>query len=293
MHHRKRQQRFAIVCLLPATVVFTLWIVWPTVRAFGYAMVRWNGFGEPRYVGLKHFRDLLVDNDMLLGALRNNLILMIVPTLIALALSLGFAAAIHRGVWGAKFFQAVFFFPNILSAVAVSVLWMLMYSTTEYGVLNAILRWLGRDEAFPFTQSEFLVWSIIPMLVWSTVGFFVVLFLAAMQNIPESLYDAARIDGSSPARTFFNVTVPLIWDTIVVALVFFGIGGLKIFDQVWVLEQQQARPESNTIATLLYGRIFEEYAIGQGTAIAVVQFLLVFLVTVLLIRLWRREAIEY
>ena len=77
------------------------------------------------------------------------------------------------------------------------------------------------------------------------------------------------------------------------ALVFFGMGGLKIFDQVWVLEQQQTRPDSNTIATLMYGRIFEEYRIGEGTAIAVVQFVMVLIVTVLLLRMWRREALEY
>jgi ABC-type sugar transport system permease subunit len=114
-----------------------------------------------------------------------------------------------------------------------------------------------------------------------------------MQNIPESFYDAARVDGASSIRVFFQITVPLIWDTIVVALVFFAITGLKLFDQVWVFEQQQAKPQSNTIATLLYGRIFNEYRIGEGTAIAVLQFMLVLIVSVVLLRLWRREALEY
>jgi ABC-type sugar transport system permease subunit len=289
----RRQRRFAFVCVTPALILFTLWVGWPTVRAFGYALTRWNGFSEPAFVGLQHFRHLLTDNRLLLLALENNLILMIIPAVLALAISLGFAAALHRGVRGARFFRTVFFFPNILSAIAVSVLWLLMYSTTDYGVLNRILRLLGRTEPYAFTESTVLVWWIIPMLVWGAVGFFMLLFLAAMQNIPESLYDAARIDGASPLRAFTHITFPLIWDTIVVALVFFGMGGLKIFDQVWVFEQQQAIPESNTIATLMYGRIFEEYRIGEGTAIAVIQFVLVLTLTILLLRLWRREALEY
>jgi len=120
-----------------------------------------------------------------------------------------------------------------------------------------------------------------------------ILFLAAMQNIPESFYEAARIDGASAFHQFTHITLPLIWDTIVVALVFFGIGGLKVFDQIWIFEQQQPSPESNTIATLLYSKIFEEYNVGEGTAIAVIQFVLVLVVTLVLLRMWRREPLEY
>jgi ABC-type sugar transport system permease subunit len=328
MTQRDRQQRrFAVVCVTPAVVLFTLWVGWPTVRAFTYALTRWSGFGEPTYVGLRHFYKLLAGSDLLQIALKNNLILMVVPTVFTLGIALSFAAAIHRGVIGARFFQAVFFFPNILSAVAVAVLWKLVYSASEYGALNAIMRYLGRAETgwepldgllwhlrtsgtgigwvdaalqtvlrtepYMFTDSRVLVWWLIPMLVWSAVGFFMLLFLAAMQNIPETLYEAARIDGASALRSFFQITLPLIRDTVVVALVFFGMAGLKIFDQVWVFEQQQARRESNTIATLMYARIFEEYRVGEGTAIAVIQFVLVLVVTVILLRLWRREALEY
>lgn len=290
---RRQQRRFALLCVLPAIVLFTLWVGVPTLRAFLYALTQWNGLSESRIVGLQQFRAILLDNDHFRRALVNNLILMTIPSILALAISLGFAAAIHRGVIGARFFQSVFFFPNILSAVAVAVLWMLMYSATEYGILNALRRTLGWHEAYEFTDSSVLVWWIIPMLVWSSLGFFMILFLAAMQNIPESFYDAARIDGAGPLHTFFAVTVPLIWDTIVVALVFFGIAGLKIFDQIWILEQQQPRPQSNTVATLMYSRIFEEYRIGEGTAIAVLQFILVLAITVALLRLWRRQALEY
>ena len=289
----RQQRRFAIACVTPALILFTLWVGWPTVQAFRYALTEWNGLSEPAYVGVGQFVKLLTEGGPLLSAIQNNLILMIVPTVTALAISLGFAAAIHRGVLGAGFYQAVFFFPNILSAVAVSVLWMLMYSTTEYGVLNSLLRMLGCDEPYGFTQSSVLVWWIIPMLVWGAVGFFMILFLAAMQNIPESFYEAARIDGASGFRQFTHITLPLIWDTIVVALVFFGIGGLKVFDQIWIFEQQQPSPESNTIATLLYSKIFEEYSVGEGTAIAVIQFVLVLVVTLVLLRMWRREALEY
>ncbi len=294
MTSRARQQRrFAIVCVTPAVVVFTLWVAWPTVRAFSYALTRWNGFSEPRFVGLQHFGNMAAEPELLLLALRNNLILMTVPTVLALAISLGLAAAIHRGVRGAGFFQAIFFFPNVLSAVAVSVLWLLMYSPTEYGVLNGLLRLLGRSETYAFTDSSVLIWWIIPMLVWQSVGFFMLLFLAAMQNIPESLYEAARLDGASPVAAFFRITLPMLRDTIVVALVFFAIGSLKLFDQVWVFEQQEPHPSSNTIATLLYGKIFEEFRMGEGTAIAIVQFGLVLVVTIALLRLWRREALEY
>lgn len=290
----RQQRRFAILCVAPALILFTFWVAVPSVRAFYYALTSWDGLTPPRYVGLENFAAMAHQGDVFGVALKNNAILMFVPAAFTLALSLGFAAAIHRGVRGARLFRVVFFFPNILSAVAVSVLWLLLYSASDFGVINALLKWMHlRSSAFEFTNSRFLVWSLIPMLVWSSVGFFMLLFLASMQNIPETLYDAARLDGASSVACFRHVTLPLIWETIVIALVFFAIGGLKIFDQIWVFEQQTARAESNTMATLMYSKVFYEYRVGFGTAIAVVLFVMILLATLLVMKLRPKEALEY
>jgi N-acetylglucosamine transport system permease protein len=199
-----------------------------------------------------------------------------------------------------------FFFPNILSSVAISVLWMLLYSTSGFGVFNnllgeinqLLLGWGWTTEPyfkvpFAFTASKILAWSLIPMIVWAATGFYMLLFLAAMQSIPETLYEAARVDGASAVVQFRHITLPMIWDTLVTGMVFLLLAGLKFFDPVWVFEQQQPRPDSNTMATLMYSKVFNEYLMGTGTAIAVVLFLVVLLCILGTLRLYRKEALEY
>jgi ABC-type sugar transport system permease subunit len=120
-----------------------------------------------------------------------------------------------------------------------------------------------------------------------------VLFLAAMENIPESYYEAARLDGATNGRIFFKITLPLMWDVLTTGIIFLVIGGLKIFDSVWVMENGRPSNVTHTLSTMMYTKVFEEYNIGYGTAIAVVMFVLVLLATMLSFRLLRRERLEY
>ena len=127
---------------------------------------------------------------------------------------------------------------------------------------------------------------------WLAVGM-VVLFLAAMENIPETYYEAAKLDGASNSRMFFSVTIPMMWDVLTTGIIFLVIGGLKIFDLIWMLMYSRADKETHTIATLMYQKVFSEYNIGYGTAIAVCLFALVLLATMVSFRLLRRERLEY
>ncbi|MCE7906967.1 MAG: sugar ABC transporter permease [Candidatus Omnitrophica bacterium] len=311
----KQQRRFAFWAILPAFLLFSFWVAWPALKGFQFALSRWDGLTPPVPVGLGNFRemfDAFLNPDagpaarMLPIAFQNNLILMIFPMIIILSISLFFASAFRKGIAGASLFRVAFFFPNILSSVAVSVLWMLLYSTSSFGVFNSILGslnqvliqlgWVDRplvSTPFEFTNSAILAWSLIPMIVWTATGFYMLLFLAAMQSIPDSLYEAATVDGASHFTQFRCITFPLIRDTVVTGMVFLLLGGLKIFDQVWVIEQQQSRPDSNTLATLMYSKVFNEYQVGYGTAIAVFLFILVLVFSLATLRLYRREALEF
>lgn len=310
-----QQKRFAWVCITPTFLLFTLWVAWPALKGFYLSLTRWDGLSDPVFVGLQNFREMwdAVANPeagasarMFTTAVKNNLILIFLPMGLILTLSLFFASVMRGQVRGASLFRIAFFFPNILSSVAISVLWMLLYSTSGFGVFNnllgevnqLLLGWGWSAEPlfkvpFAFTASKVLAWSLVPMIVWAATGFYMLLFLAAMQSIPETLYEAARVDGASALVQFRHITLPMIWDTIVTGLVFLLLAGLKIFDPVWVFEQQQPRPDSNTMATLMYSKVFNEYLMGTGTAIAVILFLIVLLCTLGTLRLYRKEALEY
>jgi ABC-type sugar transport system permease subunit len=293
MTKRGQQRLFILSFLGPPLALYGLFVLLPAVNAFRYSLLRWDGLGAPAWVGLENFRALLSGSSDFLSAIGHNLFLTIVPGAMILALALFFAYMVHQRVWGARVFRVAFFFPNVISSVAIALLWVLIYSTTDVGLLNNVLKALGQKEAIAFTESSRLLWAIVPMMVWTATGFFMVLFLAAMENIPETYYEAAKLDGAASAGQFWHITLPLMWDVLTVGIVFLVVGGLKFFDAIWVMENGRPAPASHTMSTLMYSKVFEQYDVGYGTAIAVLLFLLVLASTLVSLRLLRRERIEY
>jgi len=292
---KKTEQRVMILLfLLPALLLIVTFTFVPAIRAFAYAFTRWNGLASPQWIGLDNFKEMfLEEGGGLFKALGHNVFIMIVPSIFVLILALFFATMIHRGVKGARIFRIAYFFPNVMGMVAIAFMWMLIYYSTDMGILNTIARWLG-FKSKTWLDSSILLWSLVPVMVWQSAGWFMLLFLAAMQGVPESLYDAARIDGAGKWKMFWNVTFPLIWDVITIGMIFLIMGGLKFFEMIWLWEHQTAKPETMTIAVLLYQRAFIEYRFGYGTAVGVVLFLLVLCVTIFSFRVMRRkEALEY
>ena len=305
MKKGREQRVFIFTFLAPALFLFTIFVAIPSVRALGYSLRRWDGLSAPKWVGLKNFITLFKDSDLFLVALKHNLFLMFVGGSITLALSLFFASVLHRRVRGAGLFRVAFFFPNVISSVAIALLWVLLYSTTSFGIINSLLlhvqgmlaelgiMWPRIDLPFPFVDSKYVIYSIVPMMVWTATGFYMVLFLAAMENIPETFYEAARLDGASEFAQFRHITFPLIREVFTVGVVFLVIGSLKFFDAIWVMENQQPTKDSHVLATVLYQKVFTEYNVGYGSAVAVLLFILVFLATLVTLKLSRKEALEY
>ncbi|MCL4217302.1 MAG: sugar ABC transporter permease [Candidatus Hydrogenedentes bacterium] len=298
---RNQQRRlFIAIFLAPAFLLFTVFVAWPSVRALAYSLQKWDGLTEPEWVGLKNFATLFQQGDMFRLALWHNAIIMVCGGSATVLLALFFAALMHRRVRGANIFRVTFFFPNVLSSVAIALLWILLYSPSQFGVFNGILAkldlaayGLNIDVPVPFTGKSTLIYAIIPMMVWMAVGFYMVLFLAAMEGIPETFYEVARLEGASEFAQFFHITFPLIREVFVVGLVFLVIGTLKFFEPVWIMDNQWPSKDTHVLATLLYQRVFSEYRVGEGSAIAVILFLLVLVATLFTLRLSRKEALEY
>ena len=301
---RRQQRNLNIAFLAPAFLLVTVFVAWPGIRALIYSLQKWDGLGTPEWVGLRNFEELFADG-LFLSALSNNALLAGVGGTLTLSLALIFAALLHRKIYGARLFRVAFFFPNIIAAVAVALLWMLLYSTSEFGVFNGALGvmnqalsavgigWLEDKLPVSFTDSRTLIFALIPMLVWTATGFYMVLFLAAMEGIPEEYYEAATLDGATPIDQFRFVTLPMIREVIIVGLIFMIIGCAKFFDAVWVMENQYPTPDSHVMATVLYQKVFSEYNVGYAAAVAVMLFLIVFASTLVALKLSRREALEY
>ncbi len=285
-----------LLFVVPSALVYTAFVIVPSLRAFFWSVHEWNGItnmAEMPYRGLLNFRRLLLQSDAFWIALKNNLFLMIVIPMFVIPFSLFLAACISRGIGGAKLFRIVFFFPNLIGGVAAALLWMHLY-TPQGGLVNTALAGIGFESFRTFTwlAPDHLYWALVPMSIWGACGFNMVLYLAAMENVPESLYESATIEGAGPWHQFWAITVPLIWEVLAISIVFMVIGGMKAFDMIWLLTNQQPTTSTHVISTRMVQTMFWEYKVGEATAIAVLLFFMVFLGTAATLRVMRRERVE-
>ena len=284
----------------PAFFLYAAVVLVPALMACAWAFTRWDGLGPRRWAGLFNFKWLLFESDIFWSALRNNLFLMLVPALVVLPLALLFAYLLHRGVWGAKVFRAVFLFPNLLGGIAVTLLWMNAYEP-HGGLINSGLvalgrmvhsSWLQSFDGYPWIAQSHLYGALIPIYLWMACGFNLILFLAAMEGIDPQLYEAAEIDGAPRWKQFFTITLPLIWEVVVIATVFLVIAGLNAFEMIWLLTSQDPNTSTHTLGTLMVTSMFKEFQIGRATAIAVVLFVFVFALSAAVMRGLKRETVE-
>jgi len=304
--------RSVIVFVGPALLLYTLFVIVPCARSFVWSTHWWDGLTsmkDMQYVGVMHFKRLLFESDPFWIAIGNNLFIMFVMPLFVLPMSLFFAACVSRRLRGQAFFRVVFFFPNILGGVVATLLWLHLYNP-QTGLINAGLVALGKAlcsmglgqvggnylqsfKGFAWLADQNLYWALVPMSIWGACGFYMILFMAAMDSIPQTMYEAAEIDGASAWRQFWSITVPMIWEVLAIAIVFMIIGGMKTFEVIWLLTNQHPVTSTHVISTRMVQAMFTEFKVGEATAIAVLLFLMVFFGTASTLRLMRRERVEY
>lgn len=256
----------------PALGLYLVFFVLPSLAALMASCTRWDGLGEPELVGSLNFRRLLLESDVFWTAFSNNLYLMLVIPALVLPLSLLLANALHHGVWGSRLFRIAFFFPNLLGVAGI-LLWQQLYNP-QGGPVNAALVGLGLSsfEGFAWLAPQNLYYALIPMGIWGACGFYMVLFLAAMQSVPDDLYEAAELYGANAWQKFWGITLPLIWPTVVAALLFALIGGMKAFEAIWLLTNQSPTSDTHVVGTLMVRSMFVEQRIGQAAALACLLF---------------------
>ena len=291
---------FAFVFVGPAFALYAALVLLPGLAAFAWAFTRWDGLGARTWSGLFNFKWLLFEDNTFWSALGNNLYLMAVPALIVVPLALLFAALLHRGVWGGNVFRGIFLFPNMLGGIAATLLWLNAYEPNG-GLVNATLvalgralnvAWLQSFDGFPWLAQSHLYTALIPIYLWMACGFNLILYLAAMEGIDPQLYEAAELDGASVGHQFFSITLPLIWEAVVISVVFIVISGLNSFEMVWLLTSQDPDSASHTLGTLMVTTMFKDFAIGRAATLAVVLFALVLAASVTVLRGLKREAVE-
>jgi N-acetylglucosamine transport system permease protein len=290
---QRQKYWFIIPFLAPAMLLYGTFVIYPYLQAMYIAFTSWKGLRKaPKFIGLENFQDLLKDGHFW-NALRNNGVYLIVLPILTLAFALFLAFMITQKVRLSSFYRVTFFFPQVMSVVAIGILWNFIYHPS-IGILNSFLKAIGI--ANPPTwlgDPRTALAAIIAVTVWQGAGFFMVLFMAGMQGIPTTYYEAAALDGATRGVMFFKITFPLLWETIRSALVFITIGALDMFGITFTMTQGGPDRATDVLATLLYQEAFENSKFGYATAIAMMLFIIVMALSFVLMVLTRRETIEY
>jgi N-acetylglucosamine transport system permease protein len=280
---------------VPALVLHVVLVLSPYAQAFYLSLTDWTGVaGEANFVGVDNFVRLGEDS-LFLDAVRNNAVMLIVVPVATIGLALFLASMLNgrRPLRGASAYQIVYFFPQMLSLVIIAVLWGFVYNPNT-GLLNSGLRAIGLDGLAHswLAEPSLALPSVMAVVVWSSVGFYVVLFSAAIGAIPKELFEAAVLDGAGRWATFRRVTLPLVAESVQVAFVYLGIAALDGFVLVQVMSVGPGGPDGATevVGLSLYRTAFTYGKFGYATAMGVALFFAALTLAVLALR-WRRDEV--
>ncbi|MDD3402243.1 MAG: sugar ABC transporter permease [Hespellia sp.] len=298
MKNSKRKTGFIAACVTPAVVLFILFMIVPTIDVFRMSMYKWGGYtADKTFVGLDNFKKLF-QSDKFYQAFQNNILLIVVVTIITFSLAIIFAAILSREkIKGQNFFRIVFYIPNILSVVVISAIFSAIYDPNQ-GLLNTFLAlfkggtlenpilWLG--------GKDIVIYSIAIAMIWQAIGYYMVMYMASMANIPESLYESAALEGAGRLKQFFSITLPLIWTNIRTTLTFFIISTINMsFLMVKAMTNGGPNGASNVFLSYMYQEAYTNSSYGYGMSIGVMVFLFSFALAAILNAVTKREEIEF
>ncbi|MER6209783.1 sugar ABC transporter permease [Streptomyces sp. NPDC001642] len=308
MQHGK--YRFIVGFLIVPLGLYALFVVWPFIQSIYYSFTDWTGLSpEFKMVGFANYKRMIHD-EIFWKSLQHSLLFALVLPLVTISLALFFAFMINvggrrrtggpviQGVRGSSFYKIVYFFPQVLSIAIVALLFAFAYNP-DSGAINSLLRGIGLDSLQPLWLGDpsLALWCVMAVLVWSSVGFFVVLFSAGMASIPAELYEAALLDGANRMTTFFRLTLPLLWDTVMSGWVYMGILalGAESFAVVQIMTTGPGGPDYSTTVLVLYvyQKAFRDGQAAYATTIGVALLVVTLAFAAIVMRLGRRERLEF
>lgn len=304
---RKREQMQLIsTFLLPGLILYIVFNVYPSLRGILISFYDWSGLsGNMTFVGPENFATLWreftdpTDFYNIRLYLAHNLLLIIFG-FVTTFLGLVAAAIINEKPWGYKLFRITFFFPNVLATPAIAMLWSMVLNPA-FGLVNNFLNTIGLEQfALPWLSLQYQwpffkigLYMVGFISIWSGLGWFMLLFLAAIQNIPRELTEAAVLDGATKTQIFFSITIPLIWETIRTVLIYNVIGALSGFALNYVLFERVAQKNGDLIMSYFYWQSFKAHNWGYAAALVVVIFIVTMLATFISYKALYRESVQY
>jgi raffinose/stachyose/melibiose transport system permease protein len=289
-----RNKKTILAFLLPGLLLYLGIVILPIIDTTYLSFFKWDILSDKKFIGFQNYNQLFSQDDVFRTALKNTFLLMLLSLVIQIPLAIGLALALSRKIPGKRYFKTVFFLPNILSSVAVGLLWTFIYNP-DFGIVNKILNGIGLPSLARLwlAEEKTVLPSIIVTICWQFIGYHMILYLAAIQNIPASMYEASLIDGANSWEPIKYITLPLIKPIIGIDAVLMATGSLRFFDLIYVMSNGGPNHASEVIASYMYIKSFRDMQYGYGSSISVVLLVLCLGVTFILNKVFKSEQIEY
>ncbi len=292
------RRRMICAFLAPALLLYLGLLILPAIQAFYLSFYETSGFGDSaEWVGLSNYARLWGDS-VFWRSMRNMALIMFVGGVATFGLAFLFTMLMNAGMRGKKLFRTLIFMPNVIAVVAITTFWSFVFMP-RYGMLTSFLKAIGLNElaATAWTAPENVFYAMMVGLVWISVGFYTILIMAGADKIPAEMYEAARLEGASTFQIFRQITLPMIWDVILITLILWAIQAVKIVEFPYAFGGPNIDQNLYTPAIYLYimgfGQREAVYALGYSTAIGVVMFILTIFIIVLMRLVFRRERVEF
>ncbi|MED4128461.1 sugar ABC transporter permease [Shouchella miscanthi] len=283
---------FITLYLLPALLLLTVLIFIPLLLTGYYGLMSWDGIGAMSFIGLDNYINVVQDAIFWQSA-GHSFLLALFSTL-SLLLYLAVSLILASKIKGANVFRKVYLIPMLLSSVAIAQLWIKIYNPSN-GMLNTMLGWIGvENPPLWLADPSIVLYSIFIPILWQYAGFYILIYYAALKGIPETIIEAAKIDGASPLQIALRIKLPLIMGVIKVTIVLAVVGSLKYFDLIFVMTGGGPNGASEVMASYMYKLAFGSYNFGYGSAVGFALLVITLIVTYIVRRLTaNKEDIQY
>lgn len=274
-----------IFFLLPALILFTYFVILPLVGASEYAFYRWNGFGDgpTRWVGTSNF-ERMATNKIVISSFKNTIYVTLIAVFIQIPLGMLMALYLADKKWANSIFRLIFFLPFILSEIATGLIWSFIFDG-DYGVSAMITASLEIEKIFPLADKTFAFPLLMFVFVWKYFGIHMMIFIAALQAIPNEVVESATIDGAKPGQIARYIKIPMIKPAIAVAVFIGIIGSLQIFDLIIPMTNGGPSNSTHSLVSYIYNYGLSRNRIGFGSAVGLVLFAVSFIVALVYRRL--------
>jgi alpha-1,4-digalacturonate transport system permease protein len=279
--YKFRQKSIPYLFLAPNLIIFATFIIFPAFIGIYYSFTDMTlfTFGTPNFIGLENYATLLQDEEFI-AALKNIIFLVMATVPLIFVSSLAIAILIIQPIKGKSFWRAIYYWPVMISPIVVGIIWQWILAG-DFGLFNTILKNLGLNPMETLINPRFAWWAVVFAKVWSRTGYFMIIFMAALLSIPQSLYEAAKVDGANRMQRFWHVTYPALKPARLMVFILLTMEIFKIYPMVVTLTGGGPFDHTQFTVQYIYETAFKSYQIGYSSAMSVIMLLFVTIFTAL------------